>query len=315
MRVLLILVLSLGIIRQVQAQEAQPPGTIYSVNERDMHLYCTGTGDQTVILEAGVGGFSLNWSWVQPEVAKFARVCSYDRPGYGWSTPSSAPFSLKQTVNDLHNLLSAADITPPYLFVGHSFGGVIARVYHDTYPGHITGMILVDAVHPDMPNRVPGYADAIEQQFYSLSLFTRLARLAALEDENSTLPVPTNVPEDVANTYIEKLLEPNFFNASYAEAVYLANDMPDLALPSTIGDMPLVVFSHGIPERRSFLGAPLSAQAAADAEAAWQDMQRELAALSPQGELMIAEDSTHNIQFDEPGLIVDAIREMLAEIA
>lgn len=87
-----------------------PPGKLVEVKGRQFHLHCTGEGSITVVMDYGIGGLSLIWSLVQPEVAKFARVCSYDRAGYGWSESSQSPRTSQQMVEELSALLDEAGI-------------------------------------------------------------------------------------------------------------------------------------------------------------------------------------------------------------
>lgn len=299
----------------VSAQQVSSPpiGRLYTVHERSMHLYCTGSGSPTVILEGGVGGFSLTWSPVQDELSRLTRVCSYDRAGYGWSAPNGDAFDMTAAVDDLHTLLDAANIPPPYLFVAHSFGGVTARAYHATYPDAVVGMVLLDAVHPDMPERIAGYPDALSRQLDGLRMMSGFARMTFVQ-EDANAPIPSEVAPSVNDLYMEKILEPQFFATSEAEALYLAYAMPSLDLPNTLGDMPLVVLSHGIAERRSFLGAPMSRAQATQAESTWQLLQRELAKLSSNSQHIIATDSGHSIQADAPQLVVRAVADVLAQV-
>lgn len=308
----LLLLLILLMMGSASAQTEIPaPGELYTVNGRQMHLNCTGDGDVTVVLEAGVGGFSLNWSQVQPELSNFARVCSYDRLGYGWSDPLPGDFNMSAAVDDLQALLEAADVEPPYVFVGHSFGGVIARSYTQAYPDTVQGMVFVDAVHPDLVDRIPFYAEALDIQLNGLALLSGVVRLRTVEQGNSAVAAPDTLPDDLSDAYTEKLLEEKFFETTTAEANYLMGDLTALTLPM-LGDMPLVVLAHGISERNSFLGAPLNPTLAAEAEATWQQLQRELAALSTVGVYRVAEESGHNIQFEQPTLVIEAVREVIA---
>ena len=105
-----------------------PPGQLYDVGDNKLHLYCTGEGSPTVILEAGAGSPSLAWFLVQEKVAEFTRVCSYDRAGFGWSEPASGLLSTHQVAANLHGLLEAAGVPGPYVLVGHSAGGVLTSV-------------------------------------------------------------------------------------------------------------------------------------------------------------------------------------------
>jgi pimeloyl-ACP methyl ester carboxylesterase len=114
-----------------------PPGNLIDIGGWRLHLNCKGearASQPTVILESGIGDFSVEWGLVQPGVAKFARVCSYDRAGDGWSDLGPQPRTLRQIVYELHTLLDKAGVKPPLLLVGHSFGGLVVRLYAATYP-------------------------------------------------------------------------------------------------------------------------------------------------------------------------------------
>jgi pimeloyl-ACP methyl ester carboxylesterase len=119
------------------------------IGGRRLHLYETGQGSPTVVLEAGIAATSLSWRPVQNEVAKFARVASYDRTGLGWSDAASAPLTLSRLAEDLRDLLQVAQLPPPYILVGHSFGGLIVRAYALRYPTETAGLVLVDALRPE----------------------------------------------------------------------------------------------------------------------------------------------------------------------
>src|SRR5262244_723717 len=121
-------------VGQGAGQSYPPPGKLIDVGGYRLHLNCTGNKSPTVVLIAGAGDFSFDWSLVQPGIAQFARVCSYDRAGSAWSDPGPTPRTMRQEAFELHTLLSAARIKGPYLLVGHSMGGLITRVYMDQYP-------------------------------------------------------------------------------------------------------------------------------------------------------------------------------------
>lgn len=111
-----------------------------------MHYECRGAGSPTVVLDAGSPDTSAVWSSVMPHIADVTRVCAYDRAGLGGSAPAPAGHRTALTqVRDLRGLLAAARIPPPYVVVGHSWGGLLARLFADAYPGPTAGVVLVDA--------------------------------------------------------------------------------------------------------------------------------------------------------------------------
>ena len=136
---ILVLVLAAGGFLYENISEARDrrfnpmQGQLVDVNGRKMHIDCTGTESPTVILDSGLGDGFLSWSKVQPEIAKFTRVCSYDRAGFGYSDPSSSGRTSQVIAEELHALLQAAGIAPPYVMVGHSMGGYNVRIYTNAY--------------------------------------------------------------------------------------------------------------------------------------------------------------------------------------
>src|SRR6185312_16373565 len=122
-----------NITNMLEARRYPPPGELIDVGGHRLHIYSVGQQGQgpTVVLEAGLSCSHLDWCKVQPEVAKFARVCSYDRTGLGWSETGPSTRSSSQMVTELHQLLTNANIPGPYILVAHSFGGFIVRLYAD----------------------------------------------------------------------------------------------------------------------------------------------------------------------------------------
>jgi pimeloyl-ACP methyl ester carboxylesterase len=113
-----------------------------------LHINCTGTGSPTVVIDAGLGDWSTSWGFVQPEVAKVTRVCTYDRAGMGWSEPGPLPRVASQFAKELHALLHNAKIPGPYILVGHSLGGLPVRMFTHDYPSEVAGVVLIDSMHP-----------------------------------------------------------------------------------------------------------------------------------------------------------------------
>lgn len=129
------------------AGEGLPPGKLVDLGGYKLHLNCTGKGRPTVILEAGMGDSSAIWSLIQPALSRTLRVCSYDRAGTAWSDPGPLPRSMKQEVTELHELLAMAREAGPFVLVGHSYGGLLVRLYQSIYADDVAGMVLVDSTH------------------------------------------------------------------------------------------------------------------------------------------------------------------------
>ena len=117
-----------------------PPGQLVDIGGYSLHINCSGEGGPAVILEPGLGWTSLEWTIVQRGVEKFTQVCSYDRAGYGWSDPGPEPRTSQSLVDELHKLLVKAQVMPPYILVGHSFGVINVRLYASQYPEEVLPM-------------------------------------------------------------------------------------------------------------------------------------------------------------------------------
>jgi len=172
-----------------------PPGRLIDVGGRTLHFTCAGAGAPTVILEAGASSFALDWSLVQPAIAKTHRVCSYDRAGHGWSDARGSVDTPERVVADLHAALAAAGEKPPYLVVGASFGALYVRLYQLDHPDDVVGLVLVD---PATEDRLFTYYQGKAVAIGTLTadqLKTTLPVSGAFP--NRTRPVQTGVPFDL----------------------------------------------------------------------------------------------------------------------
>lgn len=291
------------------AKQYPAPGQLVDVGGYRMHVNCIGQGSPTVVLEAGQGDFSVFWGLVQSQVATFARVCTYDRAGYGWSEPSPYPRTSGNMVRELHALLVNAQIAAPYVLVGHSLGGAIVRLYANDYPDEVVGMVLVDSVHEEQLARIPALHKAVGQL---LGLFRTLAPLGsfgalALAPAES-LPDP-GLPAEALAQYRAIMVTTGYFETAIAEVEAYEENLTALRVGSMVplGSMPLVVLSRGRWD-------PIPGLSEAENQQAWQTwqaMQSELVALSTNAKQITAERSGHNIHLQQPELVIDAIRQVM----
>jgi pimeloyl-ACP methyl ester carboxylesterase len=281
------------------ARAFPPPGRLVDVGGYKLHIRCLGAGSPTVILLDGLPSMSAVWANVQPTVAQAARVCSYDRAGGGWSDPGPKPRDAQQIAIELHTLLANAEIAGPYVLVGQSFGGLYARMYADLYPSEVIGMVLVDASHPDMWERIPASITASlrppvwQANLMRLAMHLGLLRLTSGKVANCGLPV-------------QQCAEFQAFNVtkrwdSWVEEMFAPDRDAQVRQTQGLGAIPLVVLTasdHGQDFAAQVSVA--SPEIREQFEHTWQELQDELAMLSTNSRHRIIVGAGHaSFQIDQ----------------
>jgi pimeloyl-ACP methyl ester carboxylesterase len=304
---LVVFVLLAGVIYQfvgtkIDAYRWYPPSSeMVDVGGYSMHLYCTGEEGRapTVVMDIGSGGIGMDWQRVQPGVAKFARVCTYDRAGTGWSDQGPQPRTSQQIVKELHTLLGNAGVEGPYVLVGHSFGGVNMQLYASRYPDEVAGMVLVDSAIADkdfLRAMEPSFPSPVWLKFLATIGVTRLPyTLGGVTDERAAISTHAKDNYELAN-YISSM------GKSYEEV---------RAAPMSLEDKPLIVLSAG---SRGKMFPQFSQKGSDRFNEAWTESQADLTQASQNSKQIIAKDSTHNIQYDDPELVIDAIRQVMEAV-
>jgi pimeloyl-ACP methyl ester carboxylesterase len=261
-------------------------GQLVDVGGYRLHIYCIGEGSPTVILDAAADMMSSDWAWIQPEIAKHTRVCSYDRAGMGWSDSGPQPRDAKQVTTELHSLLTNAGIAAPYIMVGHSAAGLYARMYAAEYPEEVAGMVLVDPGHPDMDTRIPALqaqnaSDASLVNTMRVLSYFGLPRLLGVGKNNAQGLPPQQAAE--VNVFVSR---PQHWATILSLINATSATYDEVRATGSLENMPLVVISANTAWFTK--GAP-----ADDARNTLNDLQSEIAGLSTNSSHRIIDGATH----------------------
>jgi pimeloyl-ACP methyl ester carboxylesterase len=270
------------------------PGLMVLVGEHRLHLDCAGQGAPTVVMDAGLGGTSLDWVRVQPQLARYTRVCTYDRAGYGWSEPGPLPRTSKRIVEELRRLLHTAGVPEPYVLVGHSFGGYNVRLFASSYPEETAGLVLVDSAHEDQFQRFreeAGINTAPRGSFFI----------------RSTPSVPDGMPSSVRQLALSLANTSDAYQALRGELDALRLSAEEVRDAGPLPEVPVVVISRG--QRvwpHTVKGDRL--------ERVWAELQDDLAERRVHVPHLFAQHSGHFIQLDEPTMVVNAVRSVVESL-
>lgn len=301
-----------------------PPGRLVEVGTHRLHIQCVGEGTPSVIFDAALGASSLSWSLVLPEVAPITCACAYDRAGFGWSEAGPLPRTAGRLASELRELLDRAGVPPPYILVGHSFGGLVARLFAARYRDDTAGLVLLEPAHPE-DWAEPSDADrrlidrgtqlcrhgATAARFGVARLVAALVAIGALaparalvglisrgglgrEDEVILTPI-WKLPPESRRVLRHVWTEPKFFEALGSQIESICTSAAEVrdATRDGYADLPLVTISS------------------ARASAAQLRHQENLARLSSRGRHIVASSSGHWIPLDAPKVVVDVVGEII----
>ncbi len=301
-----------------------PPGRLVSVGSHRLHLHCAGEGGPVVVFDAALGASSLSWSLVHPRVARATRACVYDRAGFGWSEAGPLPRTAGRLADELFALLREAGVPPPYVLVGHSFGGLVMRLFAARHRHDVAGLVLIEPAIPDeWAEPTPQRRALVERgtrlcaiggraaRFGVARLVAGLVRTGALaparaitalisrgglrrEDEGILAPI-WKLPAEARARLARVWTQPAFFEALGSQIAHVGDSAAEVQREAagSYGDLPLTVVS-----------ARAAAESRLNADAA-------LASRSARGRHVLADDSGHWVPLDAPQVVIDAVLEMV----
>ena len=292
-------------------------GTSVQAGPVRLNIDCAGRGSPAVILDSGMGIPALGWMRVQPEVAKFTHVCSYDRAGYGWSDPGPEPRTSVQIANELKALLDAAGEKGPFVLVGHSFGGFNIRVFAKQHPNDVVGVVLLDASHEDWEQRLdallsPEARESMKRvENFGLSVQPYLIRFGI---QRALVAAGVGMPSYASGDFFHEILyleeQPKAVRALMSENRAFAQSGAQARAAGNLGVRPLIVLTAG--NQHDPISTSIMSKEEIDKQGTlWVHvLQPELTHLSTRGKQIIVQDSDHMIPFERPQAVVAAIHEV-----
>jgi len=285
------------------------PGRLVDAGGIRLQINCTGSGTPTVVLESGLGDISIEWDQVQKGIAKFSRVCSYDRAGYGSSEPGPMPRTSARIANELSVLLQNAGEIPPFVLVGHSFGGYNVRVFNGQYPDRLAGMVLVDSPQEDQYQLLPKAWDSISLAL--LKHFKSQAMWAPLYIDTGLARLQLRAQGIYPGDYL--YLQSKYLKARASELEEIQISAEQARAAGSLAEKPLVVLTAG-GKPDAILADGLSEEDNRKFQRIWiDDLQMRLTHLSTRGTRIMVQGSGHNIPMERPDSIVEAVKEVIAD--
>ncbi len=284
---------------------------------RRLNIYCTGAGSPTVVFDSGLGDGTRAWGLIQPAIAEHTRACSYDRAGLGFSDPPTRSSTSANVVDDLHRLLHAAHVKPPYVLVGHSLGGMHVKLYAETYLSEVAGLVFVDPSHEDL-GKGAWAIDPESQKTYAPYMEALHRCLEARPDDfvaESELvkncgPFPDPHYSAAINAVEMQLGKQHGrvqARVSEQENVWFTSADQVRAAYRPLGDIPIIVLTHEASPR----GPAETQEQRAAKNKLWIDLHDRIASMSTRGKRRTVDNAGHYIQLDQPQVVIDSILEVV----
>jgi pimeloyl-ACP methyl ester carboxylesterase len=299
------------------------PQQLIGIGNRHLNLYCVGQGKPTVLLDAGLGGTMASWRAVQLQIGTITKACSYDRAGYGYSDAAPGASDINAAVQDVHQLIVAAHLGSPVVYVGHSLAGVYGIALNNHYPQDVAGEVLVDPSVADQLQRLSaGSPERLKKMIAGTqkALATMRSCLALAEKGELAHLAPKMAQDcvdvsDVKDPAVRKIMatleaSPKFFRTEISEwsNFFLApgqaesKDQQEMGQPASFGNKPLIVLT-----RSNIFQDEVQHQA-------WVAGHEQLAALSKKGSNLVVTNSGHDIQLDQPAALISAVHTIVADV-
>lgn len=272
--------------------KVEPPGQIIKTSFSEIHAIVTGEGPITVILEAGFSSISIDWCYIQPEISKVARVISFDRGNYGWSRTKRKTMTSLDSVEEIKEVLNKLKIEPPYILVGHSFGGLSMRLFASMYPNDVVGLVLEDAAHENQ-------YQYNEENKKRIKKFRRLVTFGYI---TSLIGLPRMLKQKIGRKFLAKKYDDSLRYIGYTLGAY--KSVYREYLDTEISAKQLV---NAKPLHQDLNVIVISAKNESEN---WNQNQQLLTKLTHKTEY-IQTDTGHSVHLEKPEIVIDSIIKLI----
>lgn len=292
-----------------QSNVPNMPGKLVDVGGYKLHFNIEGSGPQTIVIEPGTGSWSLQWMAMQDELAKHFKVVTYDRAGYGWSQPSPYSRSADVIAEELHLGLTKAGLREPIIFLGHSYGGLIAKTYSKMYPDAVKALIFADAATEHQFEKLPEIVSMLllsrTKQFKETGTLMKSGFVQA-----NQIPIDSTLMSDYWSAYQASLVKASYYDAMYNE-MSLLNETYRHAKIKSPSDKPVLVITAG----NSFEAfAVVPNLPIAESNKVWDKLQKGILEVSSNSEQKVIKNATHDLLLSAPNALRDFIVEFVKKL-
>ncbi|MCK5212735.1 MAG: alpha/beta hydrolase [Dehalococcoidia bacterium] len=309
-------------------QTPYPPGTLVKADGTRLYMRVKGEGGPPIIIEPAMGRPGAEWWAIQDELARFTTVVTYDRAGYGWSRSGQYPRTSRQIATELRSLLQNANVSGPYLLLGHAQGGLYLQLFGRLFPGDVAGAVFLDPVSSDdqrfKTELSPALYDATHlDKMPLLQRLNTFGRLGLVRSMRSVFHSKLLSPfASLSDTTIEVMWQ--HYTLRKAQRAMLdeciQNDTPanssEVRAAGTFPSVPIKIIFHSpqLMVHHMVTAYGLQRDDADDVEGLWEQLVRAYLKLSPHGEWIVANESGHNIHLDQRDLVIEEVEQMVRQI-
>jgi pimeloyl-ACP methyl ester carboxylesterase len=303
------------LIASHQENQQPPPGTITTTDQAKIHWYTQGSGEATILIDHSLGG--VEGYLLIDKLAKLGKVVIFDRPGYGWSRPNRQPRTSQQINLELQNLLQTAQIQPPYILVGDSFGSYNMRLFAHSYPEQVSGLIMTDGLHQDQMLSLPLRLKILKIFFAISFVFVSIGAALGIVRILGLLGVFEIIKPELKRCEANRLkqVKRSFYRASHwltmaREMSSLDTSGKQLQVTNDLGDLPVINIKAAtflrIPLPSIFWGWLMN-----PADRARDQIHLALAKVSTNSQQLLAPNSSHFVWVDQPEIMIEAVERMI----